>query len=68
MDISKIRLVAKLADRHEQITKSVKDFRVDLEKTDQGNTTITVPRSWLPSIIKIAEGDLAQIEEEIAKL
>ena len=55
MDISKIRLVAKLADRH-------------LEKTDQGNTTITVPRSWLPAIIKIAEDDLAQIEEEIAKL
>ena len=33
-----------------------------------GTTNLTIPTSWVPAIIKIAEEELGQVEEEIAKL
>lgn len=68
MDIEKARQAARLAGIHGQITKSIKDFRVDDDKGNVGYTTITIPRTWLPAIVKIAEAELAKVEEEIARL
>ena len=33
-----------------------------------GTTTVTVPRTWLPEIIRIAKEELGRVEDEIAKL
>lgn len=68
MDIEKAKQAARLAGIHGQITKAIKEFRVDDDKGNVGYTTITIPRTWLPAIVKIAEDELVKVEEEIARL
>ena len=68
MDISKLKYLSRLANNHDQITCAIKEFKTEYDKSALGCTSITIPRSWLPAIVKIAEEELVKVEEEIAKL
>ena len=68
MEIAKLKYLSKLADSHDQAVAIIKDLKADYDKSIHGSSTITIPRSWLPGIIGIAEAELSKIEGEIEKL
>ena len=69
MELKKARDIAILYAQRDAYAGAIKEFASETRKSGSvGNTTITVPVSWLPAISKIAEEELAKIDEEIASL
>lgn len=67
MDIEKARSAHRLYAERDNLKSSIMTMRSRMEK-GVGTTTVTIPTSWLPAIIKIAEAELSKAEEEIEKL
>ena len=67
MDIEKAKSAYHLYARMDDLKSSILTLRSRMEK-GPGTTTITIPTSWLPAIISIAESELEKVEEEIKKL
>ena len=67
MDIEKARTAYRLYARRDDLKASIMTMGVRMEK-GIGTTTITVPTSWLPEIIRIAEAEMSDIDEQINKL
>lgn len=68
MDIEKATQASKLLARSGFIRKTLDEMTTVWSMSPVGTTTITIPRTWLPAIIKMAKDELGQVEEEIAKL
>lgn len=68
MDIDKAKLASGLLERRDFVKKILDDATTTWSINPFGMTTITIPRTWLPDIIKKAKDELGQIEDEIAKL
>ena len=68
MDIDKAKLASGLLERRDFIKKILDDATTTWSINPFGMTTITIPRTWLPDIVKIAEEELVKVEEEIARL
>lgn len=74
MDFSKALDVACLCDERRALIERINDFGATVSKCGPDAekrkcvTTISVPVSWLPAIIKMAEARLEEIENEIDKL
>lgn len=68
MDIEKAERVSELLSRVSFIKMVVDDMGTVLATSPVGKTTVTVPRTWLPGIIEIGRRELAELEEQIAKL
>lgn len=67
MDIEKAKAAYRLYARRDDLNASILTMRGRMDK-GPGATTITIPTSWLPAIIGIAESELSKVEEQIAKL
>lgn len=68
MDIEKAKLASGLLERLDFVKKILDDATTTWSINPFGTTTITIPRTWLPDIIKIAKDELGKIEDEIVKL
>ena len=68
MDIEKARDAHFLYARRDALKSSVMTMRSRYQNSGFGTTNLTLPTSWLPEIIAIAEHELRNIEEEIEKL
>lgn len=68
MDLEKARSVSSLLARRDFIRGVADEAKTLWALSPMGRATITVPRSWLPSVVELAEGELSAIEEEISKL
>ena len=74
MDFAKALDVACLCNERQSLIEKIHDFQTTVDKCVENPrtricvTSITVPVSWLPAIIKIAEARLEEIENEIDKL
>ena len=68
MDIEKARDAHLLYIRRSDLRSSIITMRSRFENNHFGTTNLTVPTSWLPEIVKIAEAELSDIDEAIAKL
>lgn len=74
MDLTKALDVSCLCNERHALIEMINDFRTTVdrcrgdERALNARTTITVPVRWLPDVIRIAEGRLEVIENEIDKL
>ena len=68
MDIDKARRAHFLYGRRDELKASVLTMRSRYEKASAGTTNLTVPTSWLPELISLAERELENIDSEIARL
>ena len=68
MDIEKARDAHLLYIRRADLRSSIMTMRSRSETYRTGTTNLTIPTSWLPEIIRIAEAELEMVNEEIAKL
>ena len=68
MDIEKAKQASCLLDKRDSIKRILDETTTLWAINPIGTTTITIPRTWLPDIIKKAKDELGQVEEEIAKL
>lgn len=68
MDIEKAKLAYFLYARRDDLKSTILTMQSRVEKNRFGTTNLTIPTSWLPSIIAIAESEMSDIEEQIAKL
>ena len=68
MDIEKAKQASRLLDKRDFVKRILDETTTLWAINPIGTTTITIPRTWLPSIIKMAKEELGQVEEEIAKL
>ena len=68
MDIEKAKQASCLLDKRDFIKRILDETTTLWAINPIGTTTITIPRTWLPDIIKMAKEELGQVEEEIAKL
>ena len=68
MDIEKAKQASCLLDKRDFIKRILDETTTLWAINPIGTTTITIPRTWLPNIIKMAKDELGQVEEEIAKL
>lgn len=68
MDIEKAKQASCLLDKRDFIKRILDETTTLWAINPIGTTTITIPRTWLPDIIKKAKDELGQVEEEIAKL
>lgn len=67
MDIDKAREAWRLYARRDVLSASVLAMRGRMER-GPGTATVTVPTSWLPAVIGIAESEISDIDEQIARL
>lgn len=67
MDIEKAKSAYRLYARRDDLKSSILTMQSRIEK-GPGTTTITIPTSWLPSVIKIADAELDKVNEQIEKL
>lgn len=68
MDIEKAKQASCLLDKRDFVKRILDETTTLWAINPIGTTTITIPRTWLPDIIKMAKEELGQVEEEIAKL
>lgn len=68
MDIEKARDAHFLYARRDELKSSILTMRSRYENNRYGTTNLTVPTSWLPEIIAIAERELGKVNEEIGCL
>lgn len=68
MDLEKARMAHFYYARRDELKSTILTMQSRVEKNKFGTTNITIPTMWLPSIISIAEKELKNIEDEIAKL
>lgn len=68
MDIDKARDVHRLYVRRADLRSLILTMKARIEATPNGTTNITVPVSWLPAMIKIAEAELSELDEQIEKI
>ena len=68
MDIEKAKSAYRLYARRDDLKSSILTMRSRYENNRFGTTNLTIPTTWLPSIITIAEHELRNVEEEIEKL
>ena len=68
MDIEKAKQASCLLDKRDFIKRILDETTTLWAINPIGTTTITIPRTWLPDIIKMAKEELGQVEEEISKL
>ena len=68
MDIEKAREVSRLYRLRDDLRSSVLTMRSRVERNPIGTTNITIPTSWLPAIIGMAESELSDIDEKISRL
>ena len=67
MEIEKAKSAYRLYARRDDLKTSILTMRSRLDK-GIGTTTITIPTSWLPEIIGLAEAELSDVDERIARL
>ena len=70
MDIEKARAAHLLYIRRADLRASILTMRsrIDAFPNGSGTTNLTIPTSWLPDIIKIAERELDNVNEQMEKL
>ena len=68
MDLEKAKMISRLYDRRIDLRASILTMRSRYDNSCSGTTTLTIPSSWLPAIIKLAEAELSDIDEQIEKL
>lgn len=68
MDIEKAKRASQLIARAGFIGDVLDEMKTVWSMSPVGTTTVTVPRTWLPEIIRIAKEELGRVEDEIAKL
>ena len=68
MDIEKAKQASCLLDKRDFIKRILDETTTLWAINPIGTTSITIPRTWLPDIIKMAKEELGQVEEEISKL
>lgn len=68
MDIEKAKQASCLLDKRDFIKRILDETTTLWAINPIGTTTITIPRTWLPDIIKKAKDELGQVEDEIVKL
>ena len=70
MEIDKARAAHLLYMRRDNLKSSILTMqsRIKAFPSGSGTTNLTIPTSWLPEIIAIAERELDGINEEIDKL
>ena len=67
MDLEKVKSAYHLYARMDDLKSSILTLRSRIEK-GPGTTTITIPTTWLPAIISIAESELEKVNKEIENL
>ena len=67
MEMEKAKLVCRLYARRDDLKASIVTMRSRIDR-GAGTTTITIPTSWLPEIIRIAEAEMLDVDERIARL
>ena len=67
MDLEKVKSAYHLYARMDDLKSSILTLRSRMEK-GPGTTTITIPTTWLPAIISIAEKELEKVNKEIENL
>lgn len=68
MDIEKAKQAYRLYARRDNLRSSILTMESRMKAFPNGTTNLSIPTSWVPAIIKIAEAELGKIEEEIEKL
>ena len=70
MDIEKARAAHLLYIRRADLRSSILTMRsrIDAFPNGTGTTNLTIPTSWLPEVIAIAERELEKVNEQIDKL
>lgn len=68
MDLEKAKLAHYFYARRDELKSTILTMQSRVEKNKFGTTNLTIPTMWLPSIISIANLELKNVEEEIAKL
>ena len=68
MDIDKARDVHRLYVRRADLRSLIITMKARIEATPNGTTNITIPISWLPAMVKLAEAELWELDEQIEKI
>jgi len=68
MDIDKARDVHRLYVRRADLRSLIITMKARIEATPNGTTNITIPISWLPAMVKLAEAELSELDEQIEKI
>ena len=68
MDLEKAKSAYRLYSRRDDLRSSILTMRSRYDNSCSGTTNLTIPSSWLPAIIKLAEAELADVDEQIDKL
>lgn len=68
MDIDKARDIHRLYVRRADLRSLIITMQSCIKATPHGTTNITVPVSWLPAMVKIAEAELSELDEKINEL
>lgn len=68
MDIEKAKEVSLLYGMRDNLRSSIMTMRSRAERSPGGTTNLTVPTSWLPRIIEMAESELSDIDERISRI
>lgn len=68
MDMERAKQASTLLDKRDFVKRILDETTTLWAINPIGTTTITIPRSWLPDIIKMAKDELGNVDEEIAKL
>ena len=67
MELDKAKSAYRLYARWDDLKASILTMRSRIDR-GAGTTTITIPTSWLPEIIRIAEAEMLDVDERIARL
>lgn len=67
MELDKAKSAYRLYARRDDLKASILTMRSRIDR-GVGTTTITIPTSWLPEIIRIAEAEMMDVDERISKL
>lgn len=68
MDMERAKQASTLLDKRDFVKRILDETTTLWAINPIGATTITIPRTWLPDIIKMAKEELGKVDEEIAKL
>ena len=68
MDIDKAREIHRMYVRRADLRSLILTMKARIGATPNGTTNITVPVSWLPAMVKMAEEELSELDEQISKI
>ena len=68
MDIDKARDIHRMYVRRADLRSLIITMQSCIKATPHGTTNITIPVSWLPAMIKLAEAELSELDEQIEKI